>query len=204
MILKQSVAYARKFLMVLTSDHISPATGFGSGVTVKISQGPSGAFGTAAGAVAEIANGWYQVSFTSADLAVLGDLAVNCTHATADPTDFCDQVQTQIFPDLQLSSGQVLVSSNLKQNAPFTALFLMTQVGTNSPAPGLTVNGQRAFGVGGFSPVAGAIAEVGGAGNGGGWYVFNGVSADSNNATAGYKMSAVGANDSDFSLWFQP
>jgi hypothetical protein len=213
MIIKQSTVYARKFLMVLSSDHINGATVAPGTITVMLSKGTGAAGTVAGGAVTQLdgANlpGWYQVAFTAADTSVAGDLGVHCTAATCDPTDFIDQVQGQVFTDLLLTGGgtgtqTAVISSNLKQNQPFVALFFMTQLGTTNPLPGLTVSGQRTFGVAGFSNVTGPIAEVGGANNGGGWYVFNGAAADSNSPTAGFKMSASGANDSDFSLWFQP
>jgi hypothetical protein len=203
MIIKLGTQYSRKFLMVLSSDHITGATG--KTVTVNISKGAGGAFGAAAGSVAEIANGWYQISLIGADTSTAGDLAYNCTASGCDPTDFVDQVQSQVFTDLALGSGgRVLVASNLQQNSTFSALFFMTLTGTSNAAPGLTVTGQRTFGVGGFSPVSGLIAEVGGVGNGAGWYVFSGLAADSNNQVAGFRMSAATANDTDFTLWFQP
>lgn len=88
-LLKQSTVYNRTFLMVLSSDHISPATG--KTVTVALSKAGA-AFGAAAGAVTEIANGWYQVALTTADTATLGDLTVHCIAALCDNTDFADQV----------------------------------------------------------------------------------------------------------------
>jgi hypothetical protein len=207
-IFKQSTIYTHQFLMVLSSDHISGATGKNASLVVKISK--NGAAGvTAGGTTAEVdpANlpGVYSIGWTMGDVGVLGSLALAATATGCDPTNEFHQVQAQIFPDLSLdSSGRAFVTSNLKQNTAFTALFFMTQSGTSSPAPGLTVTGQRTFGVPGFSNVSGTIAEVGGAGNGAGWYVLSGAAADSNAACVGFKMSAVGANDSDFTLWFQP
>ena len=208
---KQATTYARKFYMALSSDHNAPATGFGTAVVVNLSKGPppSNSFVAAVGPVSEIGSGWYQVVYSPTDTGTLGDLAVVCTHATADQTNFVDQVQTQIFPDLALQglgggTARALVSSPLIQGQSFTALFFLTQLGTSNPAPGLTVAGQRTFGVGGFTNVSGTILEVGGAGNGAGWYVFNGLAADSGAPQAGFKMTSLGANDTDFSLWFQP
>jgi hypothetical protein len=193
-VLKQSTIFVRSFFYGTTAQ------------TVAVSLSKNGAaFAGAGGAVAEIANGWYSVTLNPTDTNTIGILAYHATAASGGPADFCDYVQSQILPDLALNpSGQVLVSSNLKQNQPFSALFFMTQIGTTNPAPGLMVTGQRTFGVAGFSNVAGAVAECGGANNGGGWYVFSGLVADSANAVAGFKFSSPGANDTDFSLWFQP
>lgn len=87
--IKVSTSYARTFLMVLTSDHITGATG--KTVTVSISKNGA-AFAGAAGVVTEIANGYYSVALTSADTGTLKDLAFHCTAASCDPTDFVDQV----------------------------------------------------------------------------------------------------------------
>jgi hypothetical protein len=214
MILKQSTGYARKFVMISTSDHIAGKTGLNGAVTVYLSKGPGAAGTLAANSGAGVVEldatnlpGAYQIQLTAVDTTQAGDLYIRCTGAGADPTDFVDQVQSQVFTDLSVNaSGLVSVTSNLKQSQPFTALFFMTLSGTNNPAPGLTITGQRTFGVAGFSNITGTIQEVGfpAVGTGGGWYVLNGAAADSASAAAGFKMSATGANDSDFSLWFQP
>ncbi len=87
--LRLNTTYTRTFFMVLSSDHISPATG----LTVVVTLCKAGAaFGAAAGAVTEVANGWYKVALTTVDTGTLGDLAFHCTSATADNTDFVDQV----------------------------------------------------------------------------------------------------------------
>ena len=226
MILKQNTVYARKFLMVQdatgANPHIGGKTGLAS-ITVYLNKGVSTGGGTGSAAASnsgtvvspglvevDSANlpGVYQISFSTTDVNTLGDLAVHCTATGADPTDFIDQVQLNVFSDLlitgNLGAGRVNVTTNLQQNQPFTALFFMTQTGTNNPAPGLTVTGQRTFGAAGFSNIAGTIAEVGGAGAGGGWYVLNGAAADSNAPCVGFKMTSIGANDTDFTLWTQP
>jgi hypothetical protein len=207
MILKQGANYNRLFLMVQTADHISGITG--ASPVVKLSK--AGATGVTAinspATQVDATNlpGVYQILISGGDANVLGDLAYNITATGADPTTFIDQVQAQVFTDLSMNaSGQVLVASNLKQNTAFTALFFMTQLGANNPAPNLTVSGQRTFGIAGFSPVTGTIAEVGGAGAGAGWYVLNGAPTDSNSACVGFKMTAPGANDTDFTIWTQP
>ena len=207
MILKAATSYSRKFRMVLNTDHVTGATG--KTVTVMLSKGPGAAGTTAAGPVTELDStnlpGLYQVALTTVDTAITGDLGFDCTATGCDHTSFVEQVQGQVFTDLMIDgSGRAYVTSNLRQNATFTALFFMTQLGSSNPAPGLTVTGQRTFGAGGFSNVSGTILEVGGAGLGAGWYVFNGTAADSAGACGGFKMTSLGANDTDFTLWFQP
>ena len=87
--IQQSSTYTITFLMVLSSDHVSPATG--KTVTVNISKAGA-AFGAAAGTVTEIANGWYKCAFTTADTGTLGDLSVNCTATGCDNQDFRVQI----------------------------------------------------------------------------------------------------------------
>jgi hypothetical protein len=208
-ILKQTATFNRPFFF--------GTTGQAGTMTVLLSKnaGAWAANSGGAGAITELsagtggASGWYNVALSNTDTNASGILAYHVSAGSGGPADFADIIEPQVFRDLQMVGGTgnlpVAVSSNLKQNQPFTALFFMTQAGTTNPAPGLTVTGQRTFtAVGGFANVAGAIAEVGGVNAGGGWYAFSGLSADSNSPQAGYKMSAPGANDSDFSLWFQP
>jgi hypothetical protein len=211
-VLKQTTTFVHQFLMVSNVDHVAGKTGLGGAITVYL--GKNGAAGVTAtngnpgGVEVDAAHmpGVYSIALTTVDTNTAGSLAFAATGAGADPTNEFHRVDTNYLnTDLSINnSGQVLVSSNLKQNGSFTALFLMTQTGTTNPAPGLTVTGQRAFGVGGFGPVIGAIAEVGGTNNGGGWYVFSGTASDSAGSVAAFKMIATGANESDFTLWFQP
>ena len=179
--------------------------GGNSSMVVHVSRN-GGAFVNSVNTALEIANGFYSVVLTSStETALPGDLAFFVTATSGGPATWTDQVVTQLFSQLQLDpSFRAYVPSNLRQNQPFTALFFMTQLGTSNPAPGLTVTGQRTFSSIGFSNVSGTILEVGGAGFGAGWYVFNGTAADSAGACGGFKMTSLGANDSDFTLWFQP
>jgi hypothetical protein len=87
--IKQSTTYNRMFLMVLSSDHLTGATGKTPAVTISKN---SAAFAAAAGVVTEIASGWYNVALTVADTGTLKDLAFHITATSCDPTDFVDQV----------------------------------------------------------------------------------------------------------------
>ncbi len=89
-----STTYQRSFLMVLTSDHITGATG--ATVTVSISKN-GGAFGAPSGGATatEVTGGsagWYYIALSTTDTGSLGDLAIHCTASLCDPTDFSDQV----------------------------------------------------------------------------------------------------------------
>lgn len=99
-ILKQSTTFTRTFMMIQTSDHISGITG--AAVTVKLSKaGATGA--SAGGTVTEVDStnnpGLYKIALTTTDTNTLGDLAFHCTATSADPTDFIDQISTQILGD---------------------------------------------------------------------------------------------------------
>jgi hypothetical protein len=87
--MQQNAAYTRAFLLVSSTDHLAGLTGAAPAVTISKA---GAAFAAAAGAVAELANGWYRVAFTAADTNTLGDLACHATAAGADPSDWADQV----------------------------------------------------------------------------------------------------------------
>lgn len=94
--LKQSTAYTRTFLMVDSSDHLSPKTGLTVGVYLSKA---GGAFGAVSGSVSELSFGWYKVALNATDTNTLGELAFHCTGSAADLTDFVDQVTGNILGD---------------------------------------------------------------------------------------------------------
>lgn len=94
--LKQSTAYTREFLMVDSSDHLSPKTGLTVGVWLSKA---GAAFTAVSGSVSEISFGWYKVALNATDTNTLGDLAFHCTGTSADLTDFVDQVRANILGD---------------------------------------------------------------------------------------------------------
>jgi len=75
---------ALKFFLTATSDHIAGLTGATATVTIRKE---GGTFGTPAGAVTEIANGWYQVAGNATDTNTLGQILLHATAASADPFD---------------------------------------------------------------------------------------------------------------------
>lgn len=98
--IKQSTAYTRMFLMVQSSDHITPITG----ATVAVNISKAGAAGAAAGGTVSQVDatnmpGWYKIALTTTDTGTLGDLAYHCTATSADPSDFVDQVTANILGD---------------------------------------------------------------------------------------------------------
>lgn len=104
---QSTTAYELLFLLVLTSDHISPATGKTPTVTIRKA---AGAFGSPSGAVSEIANGWYKVAGNATDSNTLGPLVLHATEASSDPTDMLYNVvaynpQDTSLGILDLSNG---------------------------------------------------------------------------------------------------
>jgi len=110
-ILQQSVSYIKSFYMVDSNDHRSGKTGVSSGAfTVNISKN-GGVFGSAGGAVSEIASGWYKITLSSGNLDTLGDLAVDITATGCDKTYFVEQVTAGLPADMLKINGS-LTSDN--------------------------------------------------------------------------------------------
>lgn len=70
--------------MVLSSDHLTGATG--KSPTVTLSKN-GGAFGSPAGLISEIGNGWYSVAGNATDENTLGPLLLHAAAVACDPTD---------------------------------------------------------------------------------------------------------------------
>lgn len=88
--IKQSTtAYPLVFLMVDSTDHVTGKTGLTPTVTIRK---VGGSFASPAGAVTEIANGWYQVAGNATDSATLGPLLLHATGTAADPVDMLYEV----------------------------------------------------------------------------------------------------------------
>ncbi len=105
--LKQSsTAQPLIFLMIDSADHISGKTLISPTVTIRK---VGGAFGTPAGAVTEIANGWYQVAGNATDTATLGPLLLHATGTGADPTD--DRFDVVAYDPQATSLGLVLAKT---------------------------------------------------------------------------------------------
>ena len=76
--------YPIMFLLTLSSDHITGATGKTPTLTIS----KNGAvFGAHAGAVTELANGWYKWTPAAADFDTKGELLLHASAADCDPYD---------------------------------------------------------------------------------------------------------------------
>ena len=88
--IKQSqTAQPLTFMLVLSSDHLTPATG--KTPTVLLSKN-GGAFAAPTGAVSEISAGWYKVAGNATDSNTLGPLILNASGASCDFSDDIFQV----------------------------------------------------------------------------------------------------------------
>ena len=111
---QSSTSYPILFFMADSSDHVTGKTGLSPTVTLSKN---GGAFGAAAGAVSEVANGWYALAGNATDRDTLGELALHAAAAGADPADrYCEIVSydpySQAF-DYFTQAIATLLSSNL-------------------------------------------------------------------------------------------
>lgn len=209
-LIQQSVTYTRSFIMILSSDHVSPATG--KTVTVNLSKAGA-AFGAAAGTVTEISVGWYKVALTVADTNTLGDLSFNCTAAGCDNTDFADEVVAfnpldsvrlglTALPNAAAAGagglGTVDATNSIKIQTPIkrnTALSNFTFVMLNlsgNPQTGLAVTASRALDGAAFAPCANSVTELSS-----GWYTINLAATDMNGTNVALRFTAASARDSN-------
>ena len=72
------------FFMTDSTDHVTGKTGLTPTVTIRK---VGGSFASPAGAVSEIANGWYTVAGNATDCNTAGPLLLHATATGADPTD---------------------------------------------------------------------------------------------------------------------
>lgn len=77
------------WLMVDSTDHISPKTGLSPSVVISKN---GGSFAAPTGTITEIGNGWYKLTPTATDVNTLGPLLVHATATGADPVDVEYQV----------------------------------------------------------------------------------------------------------------
>lgn len=81
---QSSTSYPIPIFMADATDHITGKTGLSPTVTLSKN---NAAFAAAAGAVTEIANGWYSLAGNATDRNTLGPLLVHATGTGADPYD---------------------------------------------------------------------------------------------------------------------
>jgi len=90
------------FLMIDSTDHITGKTGLTPTVTISKN---GGAFAAPAGAVTELANGWYRVAGNATDTNTNGMLALHAAATGADPTDMYAAVVVAYDPNDTIRLG---------------------------------------------------------------------------------------------------
>lgn len=218
-ILQSSSSYPLVFLLILTSDHISPATT--KTPTVTISKN-GGAFSSPSGAVTEIANGWYKVVGNATDSNTLGSLILHATEASSDPTDMLFEVVSynpQSSTNLGLSAlptanpgannglgtcdanNRLKVLSGLTTNTAISNFeFLMVLSSDHySVGTGLTITAQTSIDNAAFISCTNSPVEVAN-----GIYYINLTAADLNGIYITLKFSAATADTRFISLVLTP
>ncbi len=125
-----------------------------TGLTCTVGLSKAGAaFSGAAGAVAEISNGWYKVSLTTVDTNTLGDLSFYITAAAAKDANFTDQVRARGIDDLAFPAtpGQslavdgtgALTLTTTERTAIATALLKLDWTGITGEAARSMLNALR-------------------------------------------------------------
>jgi hypothetical protein len=181
------------FFMTDSTDHVTGKTGLSPTVTIRK---VGGSFASPAGAVTEIANGWYTVAGNATDCNTAGPLLLHATATGADPTDTLYDV-VAFNPDVASlpnaaagASGGLLISGS---NAGTTTLAALTITGATvhtgnvSMAAGLTIT---------QSTTNGAGLSVAGNGTGAGILATGGATGIGlsavGGATSGSAIKAVG------------
>lgn len=120
-VLKGSTKVNMRFLLVLTSDHITGATGITPTVTISKN---GAAFASPSGAVTEISNGWYKVAGHATDTNTYGPVDIQVSGTGCDPSSFhvLDVVAYDPYvPDLALTEQS-------ESEAPKTGVATMMQL----------------------------------------------------------------------------
>ena len=190
-ILKQSTTYTRMFLMLLSSDHVSPATG--KTVTVNLSKA-GGSFAAAGGSVTEVANGWYKIALTTTDTNTLGDLAYNCTATGCDNRDFADQVGPAPAEVVTLDAGLLTI----KKDTAYTFTFPMFDSTNHQLVTGKTVSVSYTIDGGALSATSNSVVEISG-----GFYKISLLAAETNGTQISLKMTASGCDDQAVTFFTQ-
>jgi hypothetical protein len=123
---KQSTARNVLLKLYLTSDHVTAATA--KTLTVTLSK-DGATFAAAAGAVTELANGWYKVALTTADTNTLGTLVVR---ATATSCDDAERIFEVVAFDPQSATSLGLSNLATAVSTPPTVAAIRAEIDSNS------------------------------------------------------------------------
>ncbi len=136
---QNSSAHPLQFMLVSSTDHVTPVTG--ATPNVQISKNGA-AFAAPAGASSELGNGWYQLAGNATDTNTLGPLLVHVTATGADPTDE-EFLIVAYDPDAAYVTG-----TNLPANFSAMAITVggAVTVGTNNDKGGYSLAGNVTVG----------------------------------------------------------
>jgi hypothetical protein len=215
--IKQSTAVINfAFLLVLSSDHITGATGLTPTVTISKN---GGAFAAPSGAVTEIGNGWYKLAANATDSNTLGPLVLHASGTGTDPTDMILGAVVAFDPQDAVRQGltalpnaaaaatgglptvdatnSVKVQAGFKKNTLLSNfVFEMTDSTTHNPTAGLTVTPTRS--IDGAAYAAGTLGAVTDLGNGS--YSISLPAADMNGNVIALRFTATGADQLDITI----
>lgn len=133
--------------VILSSDHITGATGIA--LTVTISKNGA-AFGSPSGAVTEIGSGWYKIAGNTTDSNTAGPIAVHATGAACDPFD---GVMAQVVDPTLAIYGVNVVQENQVSNSAITTIKAVQGLAvdgvitTLTNLPAITANWLTAAGI---------------------------------------------------------
>lgn len=214
---QNTATYPLVFLLVQSADHISPATGLTPTVTISKA---GGSFAAPAGAVSEIANGWYKVAGNATDANTLGAIILHATAAGADPTDMLYEVvavnprsansyitgvnalapPTRWNAQLIDANGNVALAGAPKKNTALAGFqFFLSNTVDHSPATGKTVTALRSIDGGAFAACTNSAAEIAN-----GWYKIDLSASDMNGNVIALQFSATGVDSAIFNLLTTP
>lgn len=170
---QSSTAYPLLFQLKSSTNHIDGVLLASATVTLSKS---GGAFDTPAGAVTEVANGWYKVAGNATDSGTLGPLIL---HAEAEGADPCDVVYEVVAYNPQVATNLGLSALPTANPGAADGVFI---AGTNA-ATAVDITGDITGGITGdiTGNLSGSVGSVTG-----------GVTVTTNNDKTGYALSDVG------------
>jgi hypothetical protein len=122
--------------MVDSADHLTGKTGLTPTVTLSKN---GAAFTSPAGAVTEIANGWYKIAGNATDANTLGPLILHATAAGADPVDVEFEVVAYDPQDAAALGLSTLTSLGLGLSGAITHTHTVYKPGGSDPLSGCAV-----------------------------------------------------------------
>ncbi len=139
----QSTAILIPLYAVLSSDHITPATGKTIAITISVN---GAAFGNPSGGATnatEIGNGWYYFSASTTDTGTLGPLIVHGAVATIDNVDIAYSVVSATsggYTNLDATVSSRLASASYTAPSNLTAAQIATGIWQDTTSGDFTVS----------------------------------------------------------------